>query len=91
MNISGWWVDLHASRAGIETRIRMACEVAEMRYGEDLTVNLGQRASDHEPTRYRATPPRAADKGVRDNLLHHAVAARRQPDSAHAYSADAPC
>jgi hypothetical protein len=41
MNISGWWVDMHASRAGIETRIRMACAVAEMRYGEDLTVNLG--------------------------------------------------
>src|SRR5215212_7325246 len=41
MNISGWWVSMHASRAGIETRIRMACEVAEMRYGEDLTVNLG--------------------------------------------------
>ena len=37
----GWWVDTHASRAGIETRIRMACEVAEMRYGEDITVNLG--------------------------------------------------
>ena len=24
----GWWVDTHASRAGIETRIKMACEVA---------------------------------------------------------------
>ena len=32
---------MHASRAQIETRIRMACEVAEMRYAEDLTVNLG--------------------------------------------------
>jgi hypothetical protein len=41
MNISGWWVDTHASRAGIEIRIRLACDVAEMRYGEDLTVNLG--------------------------------------------------
>jgi len=41
MNISGWWVDLHASRAGIEIRIMIACEVAELCYGEDLTVNLG--------------------------------------------------
>ena len=41
MNISGWWVSMHALLACIETRIRMACEVAEMRYGEDLTVNLG--------------------------------------------------
>jgi predicted type IV restriction endonuclease len=24
----GWWVDTHASKAGIETRIKMACEVA---------------------------------------------------------------
>ena len=40
-NISGWWVDTRASRAGIETRIRMACDVVAMRYGEDLTVNLG--------------------------------------------------
>ena len=37
----GWWCDPHASRAGIARRIRMACEVAEMRYGEDLTINLG--------------------------------------------------
>ena len=49
MNISGWWVDTHASRAGIETRMRMACAVAEMRYGEELSIDLGQRASDHEP------------------------------------------
>ena len=37
----GWWVDTHASRAGIETRIRMACEVAGVQYGKDLIVNLG--------------------------------------------------
>jgi predicted type IV restriction endonuclease len=36
-----WWVDTHASRAGIARRIRMACEVAGMRYGEDLVINLG--------------------------------------------------
>jgi predicted type IV restriction endonuclease len=37
----GWWVDTHASRAGIETRIKMACEVAGAKYGKDLIVNLG--------------------------------------------------
>jgi hypothetical protein len=37
----GWWVDTHASRAGIETRIRMACEGAGVKFGKDLTVNLG--------------------------------------------------
>ena len=37
----GWWVDTHASRAGIETRIKMACGVAGVRYGTDLVVNLG--------------------------------------------------
>jgi predicted type IV restriction endonuclease len=36
----GWWCDPHASRAGIARRLRMACEVAGVRYGEDLTVNL---------------------------------------------------
>ena len=37
----GWWVDTHASRAGIETHIKMACEVAGVRYGKDLLINLG--------------------------------------------------
>ena len=37
----GWWVDKHASRSGIETRIKMACEVAGVKYGKDLVVNLG--------------------------------------------------
>jgi hypothetical protein len=37
----GWWIDTHASRAGIETRIKMACEVARVKYGKDLVVNLG--------------------------------------------------
>ena len=32
----GWWVDTHASRAGIETRIKMACEVAGVKYSKDL-------------------------------------------------------
>ena len=37
----GWWVDTHASRAGIETRIKMACEVAGANYGKDLINDLG--------------------------------------------------
>ena len=36
----GWWCDPHASRAGIARRIRMACEVAGVRYGEDLIIDL---------------------------------------------------
>jgi predicted type IV restriction endonuclease len=36
----GWWLDPHASRAAIETRIKMACEVAGVGYGNDLLVNL---------------------------------------------------
>ena len=41
MNISGWWVSMHASRAGIETRIRMAREVAVVKFGKDLAPDLG--------------------------------------------------
>ena len=41
MNPSGWWDDTHASRVGIETRITMACEVAEVKYGKYLLVDLG--------------------------------------------------
>jgi hypothetical protein len=37
----GWWVDTHASKSGIETRIKMACEVAGVKYGKDLVVDLG--------------------------------------------------
>jgi predicted type IV restriction endonuclease len=36
-----WWCDPHASRAGIARRIRMACEVAKIRYGEELSIDLG--------------------------------------------------
>ena len=38
----GWWIDPHASKAGIETRIKMACEVAGVGYAKDLLINLGQ-------------------------------------------------
>jgi hypothetical protein len=37
----GWWIDTNASRASMETRIKMACEVAGIKYGKDLLVNLG--------------------------------------------------
>lgn len=37
---SGWWIDPHASRSGIERRIKMACEVAGVKYGDDLRVGL---------------------------------------------------
>jgi hypothetical protein len=37
----GWWIDTHASRTGIDTRIKMACEVAGVQYDKDLLVNLG--------------------------------------------------
>lgn len=36
----GWWIDTHASKAGIETRIKRACEVAGVKYGDDLRVKL---------------------------------------------------
>jgi hypothetical protein len=37
----GWWAEAHASRSGVETRLKMACEVAGAKYGKDLIVNLG--------------------------------------------------
>lgn len=37
----GWWIDPHASRSGIDRRIKMACDVARVGYGKDLQVNLG--------------------------------------------------
>jgi hypothetical protein len=37
----GWWLGINLSRNAIERIIRMACEVAGLRYGGDLKVNLG--------------------------------------------------
>jgi predicted type IV restriction endonuclease len=37
----GWWIDTNARRASMETCIKMACEVAGAKYGNDLVVNLG--------------------------------------------------
>ena len=52
MNPSGWWDDTHASRVGIETRITMACEVAEVKYGKDLALTLVNRFQVMRPTSY---------------------------------------
>lgn len=38
---SGWWLGINLSRNAIERIIEMACEVAGLRYGVDLKVNLG--------------------------------------------------
>lgn len=38
---SGWWVSTNHSRATIGQIIKMACDVVGLRFGSDLTVNLG--------------------------------------------------
>jgi hypothetical protein len=39
---SGWWLGTNVSRAQIERIIEMACEVARVKYGRELSVNLGE-------------------------------------------------
>jgi len=39
---SGWYLGTNVSRAGIERIIEMACDVARLRFGQDLLVNLGE-------------------------------------------------
>lgn len=39
---SGWWLGTNVSRAAIERIIEMACEVARINYGRDLSINLGE-------------------------------------------------
>lgn len=39
---SGWWLGTNVSRAQIERIIEMACEVARIEYGRELSVNLGE-------------------------------------------------
>lgn len=39
---SGWWLGTNVSRAQIERIIKMACEVARVKYGRELSVNLGE-------------------------------------------------
>lgn len=38
---SGWWLGVNYSKAQIERIVRMACDVAGLRYGRDLVVRLG--------------------------------------------------
>lgn len=38
---SGWWLGTNVSRAQINRIIEMACEVARIRFGRDVLVNLG--------------------------------------------------
>lgn len=37
---SGWWIDLNLSKASMEKVIKLACEVAGLKYGADLVVNM---------------------------------------------------
>jgi predicted type IV restriction endonuclease len=39
---SGWFVGTNVSRAQIERISEMACEVARLRFGRDLTINVGE-------------------------------------------------
>lgn len=39
---SGWWLGTNVSRAQIERIIQMACEVARIKYGREVSVNLGE-------------------------------------------------
>lgn len=38
---NGWWVGTNYSKSNISQIIQLACEVAGLRFGSDLTVNLG--------------------------------------------------
>lgn len=39
---SGWWLGTNLSRAAIKRIIVMACDIAGLRFGRDLVVNLGE-------------------------------------------------
>jgi len=38
---SGWWLMVNLSKKSAEKIIKMACEVAQLDYGNDLKINLG--------------------------------------------------
>ncbi len=38
---SGWWILVNLSKRGIERLIKLACEIAPLKYGSDFKVNLG--------------------------------------------------
>jgi isocitrate/isopropylmalate dehydrogenase len=39
---SGWFVGTNVSRAQIERIIEMACEVARLRFGRELSIYVGE-------------------------------------------------
>jgi hypothetical protein len=39
--INGWWLGVNVSKNTIDKIIKMACDVAKIKYGAELTVNLG--------------------------------------------------
>lgn len=39
---SGWWLGINLSHRAVERILKMACEVAGLRYGVDLKVNFGE-------------------------------------------------
>lgn len=39
---SGWYVGTNVSHAQIERIVEMACEVSRLRFGKDLTINVGE-------------------------------------------------
>jgi len=38
---TGWWLGVNVSKKQIEKIVRMACDIAGLRYGVDLKINLG--------------------------------------------------
>ena len=36
----GWWVDINLSKTSIEKVVKMACQVASIKYGRDLKLNM---------------------------------------------------
>lgn len=38
---SGWYLGVNVSRAQVQRIVEMSCDVAGLRYGKDLTINLG--------------------------------------------------
>ena len=37
----GWWLDIHEGKINIERMIMLACQVAGIRYGVDLVIDIG--------------------------------------------------
>ncbi len=39
---TGWWLGINLSRAAITRIVEMACDVANLRFGQDLQISLGE-------------------------------------------------